>query len=129
VAIPPTADFLDYLLYFTLQWHGLQGQQGEGRSAAKLIMCIFGPCFLGDALVMHVLLIITVSVLSLILILLGCWDVIKEVAIPPTADSLDYSGMAFRGSKVRGAAVCQGVFSMCYNIPEASGNIEDFLQE
>jgi hypothetical protein len=33
------------------------------------------------------------------------WDVIKEVAIPPTADFLDYSGMAFRGSKVRGAAL------------------------
>jgi hypothetical protein len=28
------------------------------------------------------------------------WNVIKEVAIPPTADFIDYSGMAFRGEKV-----------------------------
>jgi hypothetical protein len=28
------------------------------------------------------------------------WDVVKEVAIPRTADFLDYSGMAFMGSKV-----------------------------
>uniref|UniRef100_A0A383W8D3 Uncharacterized protein n=1 Tax=Tetradesmus obliquus TaxID=3088 RepID=A0A383W8D3_TETOB len=27
------------------------------------------------------------------------WDVVKEVAIPPAADFMDYSGMAFRGSK------------------------------
>jgi hypothetical protein len=29
------------------------------------------------------------------------WEVIKEVAIPRTAKFIDYSGMAFRGSKVR----------------------------
>jgi hypothetical protein len=42
------------------------------------------------------------------------WNVIKEIAIPPKANFIDYSGMAFRGEKVRDgclAAVCGRVWA------------------
>jgi hypothetical protein len=34
------------------------------------------------------------------------WHVVKEISIPPAADFVDYSGMAFRGEKVGTLACC-----------------------